>query len=150
MKEIKRVVMNILGKTWKDNNITNVKKLIKTFMIYGYKYSTSDELAIHLNTLQTTGETFGIKSVKFVALDKNKEILDTIEVPKNIIITKGTSKKLSIQLLLSLKGVNKFIICLLITAICFLRSIFPLYIEYESYLKYIRIYTQTIIAIIQI
>lgn len=66
------------------------------------------KFAVRMNILQVTRKAFGIKSLKFVSLDKSKNTLDKIKVPKSITITKGKSKKLSIQLPSNLKRVKKF------------------------------------------
>lgn len=86
----------------------SIKKPTKTLTVYGYKYSTADEFAVRLNTLQVTGKGFGIKSIKFVPLDKDKKTLDKIKVPESITIPRGESKKITIQLPSSLKRVSNF------------------------------------------
>lgn len=104
----KDVLSTILGITEYGDAPLQVKIPTKTLTIYGYKYSKADEFIVRMNTLQVTRKAFGIKSLKFVPLDKNKNTLDKIKVPKSITITKGKSKKLSIQLPSSLKRVKKF------------------------------------------
>lgn len=106
--EYKEVLSTLLGDSEYSDGPLSITKPTKTLTIYGYKYSTADEFVTRMNTLQVTGQGFGIKSLKFVALDKCKNTLDKIKVPKSITITKGTSKKLSIQLPSSLKRVKKF------------------------------------------
>lgn len=98
----------LLGNTLANMGIRENKKSNQPLTIYGYKYSTADELVVRMNTLQATSKAFGVQSLKFVPLDKKNTTLDKIKVPASMTITKGKSKKLSITLPSTLKRVKKF------------------------------------------
>lgn len=106
--EYKGALSTLIGETEFGDSPLSITKPTKNLTIYGYKYSTADEFAVRMNTLKVTGKGFGIKSIKFVVIDKDNTTLDKIKVPKSITITKGKSKKLSIQLPSNLKRVTKF------------------------------------------
>lgn len=98
----------LLGNTGGGDDRLRIKKPTDTLTICGYKYSTADELAVRLNTMEATKKVFGIRSVKFVPLDQYHKALDAVKVPESITITMNNYKRLSIQLPSYLMRVHKF------------------------------------------
>lgn len=83
------------------------KKSQRSLIVCGYLYSTTQEL---VERLKWVPRFYGCKSIRFQALDpktKNKS-LDSIKVPKTLIITEGKSKTIPIQLPKNLKRVTSF------------------------------------------
>lgn len=83
------------------------KETTRIITVYGYRYSTAQEL---VERLKWTPRFYGCKSIRFKAIDSNTKntTLESVKVPKTLTITEGKSKTIQVQLPKSIKKVTKF------------------------------------------
>ena len=83
------------------------KETTRIITVYGYRYSTAQEL---VERLKWTPRFYGCKSIRFKAIDSKTKntTLESVKVPKTLTITEGKSKTIQVQLPKSIKKVTKF------------------------------------------